>query len=999
MADRGVGAGGSTSLRGLRERMVAAAHAVAEERRNQSGVSPIASQSSNLRSACKPVIDGSVLKNDEKQRLAKERREEKRRQQDANKEMQLLEKARKAKIQYEKQMEEKQRKLREQKEKDEQRRISAEEKRKQKLEEERERYKAVLYRTLERSSRAELRQKRWSWEGSILANSESRSANKRSPSTEKLEQGTSAFNKQTSVSPAGLQNSVAKRKMEKKRSSSLNRRDSKLHSSTETEPGEEKPAHRSYIGSQENNLISRLLIPTKASLARSKSAASLSIPGKNIPAINNHMLQHINVPSRSYSSDQLKTTVTFPKSTVKMPQTKFAMAPQEKVETPLKASVEVPLKVNVEASPEASVEALPEVGREASPEVNVEAPPEASVEVYHETIVEVTPKASMHSSPETSEDSSPLVSVNVSPVVSTDDSLEASMDTSPEASVDTSPEASLEVPPEESAEASPEMMIEVNPKVMVELNPDVMVEAPPEASVEVPPKAFPEFSMEASPKAKNSEMDKQTSNSITKKCPSSYIPCYKWSSSPASGCHPPSPVSTKQIQKNRPPSPSSVVSKPSSQASLSSKIIPVQRTPVVQNTLGTVKKKREAVSKTTNKCEPLSQRHIIYEESGNKSTPGTMNAEEATKILAERRRLVREQREKEEEERLRQEMEPSESLPEGLPVEGANLMYSCVHSNSSERFLPPPSCSPFYVGPYNVNLRPLAASVIREIKDVAEKAVEGQAEEFSKLEDEQTQKDTKKKKGCQDQEDQEVLLQKRDTKIKAQEEANKRKKEHERIMLQNLQERLERKKRIEEIMKRTRKTDVNASKAAQTFGNDTYEEDEADDEDESESDEDSLDEMFPSAMQNGRDSPTKLKAKKMSHKLVFLEANTGQVRKEPKMFFNGDLKTFKQKSTKDPLTQIKASRPSTKRTRRTAKTGKVNGSNTTTRSSLSLNSKQEWICDKMMDIRSHPETSVSHIPPDSQKHNLKDSMTFCRSSQTPLGDKRRSKPVSPDSDE
>nr|XP_012607768.1 MAP7 domain-containing protein 3-like [Microcebus murinus] len=137
MADRGVGAGGSTSLRGLRERMVAAAHAVAEERRNQSGVSPIASQSSNLRSACKPVIDGSVLKNDEKQRLAKERREEKRRQQDANKEMQLLEKARKAKIQYEKQMEEKQRKLREQKEKDEQRRISAEEKRKQKLEEER----------------------------------------------------------------------------------------------------------------------------------------------------------------------------------------------------------------------------------------------------------------------------------------------------------------------------------------------------------------------------------------------------------------------------------------------------------------------------------------------------------------------------------------------------------------------------------------------------------------------------------------------------------------------------------------------------------------------------------------------------------------------------------------------------------------------------------------------------------------------------------------------
>uniref|UniRef100_A0A2K6EUM3 MAP7 domain containing 3 n=1 Tax=Propithecus coquereli TaxID=379532 RepID=A0A2K6EUM3_PROCO len=790
MADRSVGAGGSTSLRGLRERMVAAAHAIAEERRNQSGVSPIASQSSNLRSACKPVIDGSVLKNDEKQRLAKERREEKRRQQDANKEMQLLEKARKAKIQYEKQMEEKQRKLREQKEKDEQRRISAEEKRKQKLEEERERYKAVLYRTLERSSRAELRQKRWSWEGSILANSESRSG-----------------------------------KTEKKRSSSLNRRDSKLHSSTDTEQGEEKPG-----------------------------------------AINNHIFQHINVPSRSYSSDELKTTITFPKSTVKMPpQTKLEMAPQEKVEIPLKASVAVPPKVNVEAFPRASMEASPKAKVEAPPEVGVEASPEANVEAPPEASVEVTPKASMHSSPEMSEDSSPLVSVN-----------------SLEVSVDTSPEVSLEVPPEESTEASPEVMIEVNP--------EVMVEAPPEASVEAPPKASPEISMEASPKAKvrdtlqKSEMDKQTSNSITKKCPSSYIPCYKWSSSPASGYRPPSPISTnRQIQKNRPPSPSPVVSKQSPQASLSNKIIPVQCTPIVQNTLGTVKKRREAVSKTTNKCEPSSQRHIIYEESGNKSTPGTMNAEEATKILAERRRLVREQREKEEEERLQQEMEPRS---------------------------------------------------VQKMKDVAEKAVEGQVEEFSKLEDEQGQKDTKKKKGCQDQEDQEVLLQKGDTKIKAQEEADKRKKEHERIMLQNLQERLERKKRIEEIMKRTRKTDVNASKvAAQTSGNDTYEEDEADDEDESESDEDSLDEMFPSAMQNGRNSPTKLKAKKMSHKLVFLEATTGQVRKESKTYFNGDLKTFKQKSMKDPLTQIKGSRPSTKRTRRTAKTGKVNGSNTI-RSSL-----------------------------------------------------------------
>lgn len=194
---------------------VAAAQAIAKERRNQSGSSSLPSQSSSTRSAFKPVIDGSVLKNDIKQKLAKERREEMRRQQDANKEIQLLEKERKAKIQYEKQMEEKQRKLREQKEKDEQRRISAEEKRKQKLQEEKERFKAVLCRTLERSNTVDQRQKRWSWEGSMTVTSESKTVKKRSVSAEKLEQETSGLHKQTTMSSAVLQNSVAKKKQKR----------------------------------------------------------------------------------------------------------------------------------------------------------------------------------------------------------------------------------------------------------------------------------------------------------------------------------------------------------------------------------------------------------------------------------------------------------------------------------------------------------------------------------------------------------------------------------------------------------------------------------------------------------------------------------------------------------------------------------------------------------------------------------------------------------------
>ncbi|XP_053129795.1 MAP7 domain-containing protein 3 isoform X12 [Hemicordylus capensis] len=157
----------SSSLKGLREQMVAAAQALADERRNQSGMSasPVPS-AITIKSATKPVIDGSILKSEERQRLARERREE-REKLNAVKELQILDKERKAKLQYEKQMEEKQRRLREQKLKEQQRRAAVEEKRKQKIVEEKEHYEAVVHRTLERSQRLDTRQKRWSWGGSV----------------------------------------------------------------------------------------------------------------------------------------------------------------------------------------------------------------------------------------------------------------------------------------------------------------------------------------------------------------------------------------------------------------------------------------------------------------------------------------------------------------------------------------------------------------------------------------------------------------------------------------------------------------------------------------------------------------------------------------------------------------------------------------------------------------------------------------------------------------
>ncbi|XP_016153698.1 PREDICTED: MAP7 domain-containing protein 3 isoform X7 [Ficedula albicollis] len=240
-----------------------------------------------------------MLRTEERQRLARERREE-REKQHAAKETQILEKERKAKLQYEKQLEERQRKLKEMKQKEEQRRAAVEEKRKQKIEEEKERYEAVLHRTLERSQRLETRQKRWSWGGSVTPDSEGKTeqqnmdeggtgASKRSPSTASLKQAEAAVSKCPSSSGALVNASDRTR--------------------------------RSQLSPLDSSVISRLLAPTQASLARSKSAATLSADGQDPSeshlcprsASANSISSPVpapKVPVRSRSIDRLKSSVS-----------------------------------------------------------------------------------------------------------------------------------------------------------------------------------------------------------------------------------------------------------------------------------------------------------------------------------------------------------------------------------------------------------------------------------------------------------------------------------------------------------------------------------------------------------------------------------------------------------------------------------------------------------------------------------------------------------------
>ncbi|XP_016282656.1 MAP7 domain-containing protein 3 isoform X3 [Monodelphis domestica] len=334
MADAGGIANTGTSLKGMREQLVeiknikkpqptkatvklpreaaAAAQAIAEERRNQSGTTIILTPSSNLKTT-KPVIDGSILKSDERQRLARERREELGKQQ-AFREIQLLEKEKKAKRQYEKQIEERQRKIKEQKEKEQQRRAAVEEKRRQKLDEEKEHFEAMVNRTLERSNRLEQRQKRWSWGGSVTPDSDSKSG----LSSATLPNPVDLVDKLPSSTEPQTEEG------NKHTSSTLNLRQTdsvinkRLSTSSATLPNSDK-TRRFQISALENSIITRLLTPTLASLARCKNAAVLSAAGRDpsefhscprsaVTGTFSQPLQASRISVRSRSIDRLKSS-------------------------------------------------------------------------------------------------------------------------------------------------------------------------------------------------------------------------------------------------------------------------------------------------------------------------------------------------------------------------------------------------------------------------------------------------------------------------------------------------------------------------------------------------------------------------------------------------------------------------------------------------------------------------------------------------------------------
>ncbi|XP_043963413.1 ensconsin isoform X4 [Gambusia affinis] len=189
-----------------------------------------------------------INKIDERQRLARERREE-REKQNVAKEAQWQAREERARQHYEKQLEERKKKLEEQRIKEEKRRAAVEEKRRQKQEEDRVRHEAVIRRTLERSQKTKPKQNRWSWGGALHTNTPSipADADRRSVSTVNLSKHTDPIiTKRLSSSSATL-----------------------LHSP-------DRGLRRLPLTPWESSMVNRLQQPTHSYLARSCSAMSLS---------------------------------------------------------------------------------------------------------------------------------------------------------------------------------------------------------------------------------------------------------------------------------------------------------------------------------------------------------------------------------------------------------------------------------------------------------------------------------------------------------------------------------------------------------------------------------------------------------------------------------------------------------------------------------------------------------------------------------------------------
>ncbi|CAJ1058848.1 ensconsin isoform X10 [Xyrichtys novacula] len=245
------------------------------------------------------------------------------------------------------------------------------------------------------------------------------------------------------------------------------------------------------------------------------------------------------------------------------------------------------------------------------------------------------------------------------------------------------------------------------------------------------------------------------------------------SPSPSPGSAPkrtPSPSAAKQSPKTRPPSPGAMKQRPPSPQT-TSKPPPIQKPALTPTGPPTLRKRDSKPNLCPVPGVPL-QSPDSSKTKEKDAAPGTNSAAEAAKILAENRRLMREQKEKEEQLRLQKEEEEKlRKEEEARLAEEARLKRLEEEKKLAEE---------------------------RKLKE----------EEDARLAEEDRLRQAEEEAAKQA----ELQKEREEAEAKALEEAERVRQERDRIMQQNQQERMERKKRIEEIMKRTRKGEQMDSK-------------------------------------------------------------------------------------------------------------------------------------------------------------------------------------------
>ncbi|CAO2621974.1 MAP7 domain-containing protein 3, partial [Lemmus lemmus] len=620
-----------------------------------------------------------------------------------------------------------------------------------------------------------------------------------------------------------------------------------------------------------------------------------------------------------FTSDELKSSAMLCKSSVKIPlPAKLEITATKKIETSLKENMGRPAKVSAEMPPKMNMEKPTQANRNIPSKADVDMALQ-NIEDISDTKVDVSPKVNIEVLAGGSSMSHPksnaekFPQMNMDAYSSIDPSPIVSEDSSPILSTGSSSCASVEISPVVSIDTSPELSMDSASAVPS----DARIETS-QSSLKISGKLNLEATMEAQPET-NVEGSPQNSEVDNTRDVNLTTKKQQLSHIP---CYRQSPSPALSLC---PPSPMKVVQnqkiRPPSplpvSSPLSTKTSLLYKVTPVQNILYVP----NALGTMATTKEPT-QKHMVNRESGNKSVP---SSEAAMKVSVEIHRTVYEQKGKNEKEKDQHETKQSISRKSEGMAEGVDKVPA----------------------------------------------------EFSPHKDEQQGKDLTRRH-LEPPEDQKEQLQKRNnTMMKSQDSTKSRQKEQERIMLQNLQERLERKK-VSEIS-----------------DNSPSEEDEADDEGETESDEDSL-EMFSSGMK------TELSKLKKSHKnvkrrpqkLVFLQVGSDEVDAEKKVYFKGNMKTTKQKDPKESTSQAKGTKIHTKKQpTQTVRNRKTREAKPTIRSAMSVTTNQKWICDKIIDLSHTAESPVPKTTAKSNKQGPKDSVTARQGPQVPLDPEEQGKYV------